>query len=384
MPSAKHGRTWPAEPHTLAKIEMLKAYLRAYFPILGRGKSGREFLYVDGFAGPGEYTNSPMGSPIAALTAAKAALAQVGPAWRAGTIQCAFIEPDSERCANLRERIKPFGGDARLIPRVIEDSFENGISTLQKLIPGPFSSDEPLFVFIDPFGATGVSFATVSEILASPCSEVLINLDADGIARIFRADKRANYLTLLNNVFGDESWKGVLDSGHDFSRLCGHVLNLYKAKLKALPRVKYVFSYEMRGRKNTLNYHLVFATQNPLGLEKMKEAMKSIDQNGSYCFSDGSVGQASMFRDDDPQIYAQQLHQRSIGTEATYQELRDYALNETPFTNPKAMLRVLDSFDLLEVRSTNPRRRRGDFNEETTRSVFFKPKPPTQKELFDG
>src|SRR4051794_11181200 len=96
--SKKHGTTWKAEPHTLAKIDMLKAYLHAYFPILGRAKRGKPFLYVDGFAGPGEYTNSPTGSPVATLVAAKAAMAQLGPAWSAGAITCVFIEPDKARC----------------------------------------------------------------------------------------------------------------------------------------------------------------------------------------------------------------------------------------------------------------------------------------------
>ena len=83
MPSKKHGKTWKAEPHTLAKIEMLMAYLHAYFPILGTSKRGQPFLYVDGFAGPGEYTNSPTGSPLAALAAATGAMSQLGPRWTA-------------------------------------------------------------------------------------------------------------------------------------------------------------------------------------------------------------------------------------------------------------------------------------------------------------
>jgi three-Cys-motif partner protein len=387
MPSAKYGRTWEAEPHTLAKIEMLKAYLHAYFLILGRGKRSREILYVDGFAGPGEYTNSDMGSPIAALAAANSARMQIGSKWLAGTIQCAFIEPDSERCKNLRERIKPFEGNSHVVPSVIEDSFENGIAILRRLVPGPFTSDEPLFVFIDPFGATGVPFEVIANILASPCSEVLINLDADGIARIFAADYRANHEIVLNTLFGDDSWKMGLDYNCEFPALCQQVLVLYKTKLKALPRVKYTYSFEMRGPRNTLNYHLVFAGQNPLGLEKMKEAMRTIDQSGRYCFSDGNIGQATMFREDDPNIFAKLLYNRFLGTKVTYEILMDHALNETPFTNPKAMLRVLDSLDLLEVESTNPKRRRSDFNERTTLSVRFKTKvtpPSSQEGLFDG
>ena len=80
--SSTRGKTWDADPHTLAKIEILQGYLDAYFPILGRGKPGRDILYIDGFAGPGEYANSPTSSPLAALGAARSALSKTGEAWR--------------------------------------------------------------------------------------------------------------------------------------------------------------------------------------------------------------------------------------------------------------------------------------------------------------
>src|SRR4051812_13182003 len=106
MPPVEHGTIWPADPHTLAKIEILKGYLHAYFPILGRTKRGQNILLVDGFAGPGEYTNASEGSPVAALSIATASLSSSGNAWIAGDVICAFIEPDKDRCQHLRERIK--------------------------------------------------------------------------------------------------------------------------------------------------------------------------------------------------------------------------------------------------------------------------------------
>lgn len=335
MASKKLGKTWKAEPHTLAKIEMLKAYLHAYFPILAQSKRGKPFLYVDGFAGPGEYTNSPTGSPIAALVAIKAAMAQLGDRWTAGNVTCVFIEPDGPRCAHLRDRVKPFEGNPRLKIEVKEKSFENGMNELQLELPKPFTCDDPLFVFIDPFGATGVPFKLVSDILSSDCSEVLINLDADGITRIFQAHSNNNREEQLTAVFGDDSWRLALQPHESFDTLCRRVLELYKLKLRAIPKVRYVFAFEMRGGKDTLNYHLVFASRNPLGLTKMKEAMKTIDQSGSYCFSDGGIGQDVLFRFDEPADYADALHKAFIGREVGYSELNDFALNETPFINPK-------------------------------------------------
>ena len=57
--------TWELEPHTRAKHEILVAYLKAWYPIIGRWR-GRA-LFVDGFAGPVVYAGGQPGSPILAL-----------------------------------------------------------------------------------------------------------------------------------------------------------------------------------------------------------------------------------------------------------------------------------------------------------------------------
>lgn len=59
---------WSFEPRTGAKHAILDAYLKAWFPILG--KDHREIVYVDGFCGPGRYAGGEPGSPLVALQAA--------------------------------------------------------------------------------------------------------------------------------------------------------------------------------------------------------------------------------------------------------------------------------------------------------------------------
>jgi len=56
---------WDAELRTVAKIAILKAYLNAWFRILGMKRPGQKILYVDGFAGPGRYRNYDEGSHLA-------------------------------------------------------------------------------------------------------------------------------------------------------------------------------------------------------------------------------------------------------------------------------------------------------------------------------
>src|SRR5262249_14095337 len=153
------------------------------------------------------------------------------------------------------------------------------------------------------------------------------NLDADGIARIFHAGERAAHEQNLNAIFDGDQWKTLLDTNDPSSVLHRKVLQLYKAKLKSLPKVKYVFAFEMRTSVSALNYYLVFASQHPLGLEKMKEAMRRIDQNGAYCFSDARVVQSSLFRFDEPEQHSLDLYNHFRSQRATYDELRDHALN---------------------------------------------------------
>ena len=106
----------------------------------------------------------------------------------------------------------------------------------------------------------------------------------------------------------------------------------------------------------------------------MKEAMRRIDQTGEYCFSDARVIQSSLFRFDEPHQYSLDLYNHFRGKKATYEELRDFALNESPFPNPKRLLRDLEvERELIEeVKSTDPRRRKGTFNEDKLIYVKFK------------
>jgi three-Cys-motif partner protein len=372
MPSKQFDTIWKAEPHTIAKIAILEAYLQAWFQIMGRSMAGSDILYVDGFAGPGEYINFPKGSPVAALNAAKTALESSGHSWKAGNMHCAFIESDAKRFEHLQQVVGQIEASKWIKIHLVQKTFNDGIAQLRSEVPRAFSGASPLFVFIDPFGATGAPFAVVADILKSPRSEVLINFDADGIARIYKAEDRANSAALLDGIFGNHDWESGLAGITDFNALCRQVLHLYKQSLRRLPNVRYTFAFEMRTHAKSLNYYLVFASQHHLGLEKMKEAMKKVDQTGTYQFSDAHVDQRGLFRYDQPENYSPILFAHFQGKAVQYEELRDYALNETPFTNPKSMLKDLEKKELITVVVSEPKRKKGTFPEEKIDRIVFK------------
>lgn len=371
MPSKKFETVWDAAPHTIAKITILKSYLNAWFRIMGLTKYKQEILYVDGFAGPGKYKNYDDGSPVAALKASQSAIDTSASKWKAGHVHCAFIEADKKRFAHLQQELTPWAEVTGIRTYPLEMSFQEGLKLLRSQLSEPFEKSHPLFVFIDPFGATGAPFSSVADILNSPCSEVLINLDADGIARILLAEEMANSEETLDGIFGDRSWKSLPGKETPFPILCREVLELYKTRLRSLPNIHFVFAFEMQSTTGALNYFLVFASQHPLGLEKMKEAMKSLDQDGTYTFSDGSVNQPSLFRFDDPTLYSPRLLDHFQGQTVSYDVLKDFTLNETPFVNPKGMLRDLEGRDRIKVISQDPKRRKGTFSQTDNLQVQF-------------
>ena len=338
---------WDADPHTIAKIAILKGYLNAWFRVLGKSRPGETILYIDGFAGPGRYRNHEEGSPVAALRIAEATIKSLGPAFKARRLHCAFIENHSERFKVLAEALSAFKGKEKIGITKKNCEFVDGITEIRKELPGPFRGEGPLFVFADPFGGTGIPFRSFADCMQGDTAELLINLDADGIGRIFFAENNTNRDTQLTDLFGSESWREELTAGNDLKRLSVQILNLYKRRLLTLPGVKFVWSFAMRGKNDSLNYYLVFAAKHPLGMEKMKEAMKAIDRTGTYSFSDAHVEQQVLFRDDNAEIYAESLVRQFDGKTISMDEAHLFALTETPFLNAKSMLAMLEKQERL-------------------------------------
>lgn len=372
--SKKIPTIWPAEPHTLAKIKILKGYLDAWVPILGR-KFRQPLIYIDGFAGPGCYAGGEDGSPIAAIRAASWGIKRIeqsGDEFASKKMHLFFVEKDRRRHEHLRRSLLERNGYHRSlrIHSPILSTFAEALPRIAKQIPEAFEAKAPVLLFADPFGATGMPFNILKDAVSGSSSELLINLDADGVGRIYQASNNLREEQLCA-LFGCDHWQDFEACGNDSQKLHREILALYKRQIRTIPGMKYIWQFGMRGKNNTLNYYLVFASKNPLGLEKMKEAMKRISQDGSYTFSDASVGQEHMmFNEADDPYFADGLWNKFSGRTVKYGETVDYALNETPFLNPKSMLSVLEKQGRLRVKG-KPNRRPGTFPDGTIKSLAF-------------
>ena len=370
--SKKTSTIWPAPPHTIAKIALLRRYLSVWFSILGRSghAPSRDMWFIDGFAGPGEYTNDPDGSPVAALQAADTALGKAGAAISGG-IRCVFFEEDSKRFEHLQDRLAEHPKNPRVERYSFHGTFEAGMDWLRMQRENPFTRSCPLFVFVDPFGTSGLPYRLLKTVLEHQRAEVLVNLDSDGVGRVLAARENGNHVAQLDSLYGDRSWATRLDASLGMHRLVKDAVQLYRERLGAIPGVDYTFPFEMRSRATLANYHLIFATRHRLGLEKMKEAMKTIDQSGAYTFCDTHVGQHQMFSSNDPAHYANSLHRKFKGLSVAYADVDRYALNESPFLNPKQMLKELEAQNLIEVESKDATRRKRTFPEDKIRLITF-------------
>ncbi|MCW1914983.1 three-Cys-motif partner protein TcmP [Luteolibacter sp. GHJ8] len=376
---------WQAAPHTIAKIEILKGYLNAWFPIVG--SKFKKLVYIDGFAGPGSYENHPEGSPLAALDVFNSWITKKPERIVVEDISCFFIESDRNTLDYLAEKLSQMSLAKRIHPKPCHGDFE---TVFGELIQMPSIADNvtgalPLLIFADPFGGTGVPFHLFQRCLESQGSELLLNFDADGIARI-HFGKNPGWEKQLNEVFGCDEWQTALEPHNDsLARKSEKALALYKQKLLAIDGVKFVWSFEMRGKTDRLNYYLVFASRNRLGMEKMKEAMRSIDGSGNYCFSDAYRDHHILFKNDDAEFFAKIMHEKYLGQNVTYADLDIYALCETPFINPKGMLDWLSRSHLIRVQAKpGCAPRAHSFPEEQIDYVTFlnPPKREVQRELF--
>ena len=342
---------WEIEPHTIAKHQILRKYWQAWLPIMSRW-NGR-VLYIDGFAGPGQYSGGEPGSPIIALDEAIGHNAPIN-----SEVVFMFIEDDKERCEFLEDLLaeKPIPTNFR--HQVLNSKFDETITEVLDQIDATNRHLAPTFALIDPFGYSHTPFEIIRRLLSNRRCEVLITFMYQFINRFASDPSQSDH---LDKLYGTDAWRAVLNTDVPSERLA--ILHgVYKEQLEEHGGAKYVLPFKMEDAGGRTEYFLFFCTNNLTGLSKMKDAMYRVDPSGSfsYSYADNTEQLRLFSREPDFRLLRNEILNEFMGKEARVEEIEEYVLARTSFLASHYKKQVLDPLERqgqIEV-IASPRKRR--------------------------
>ena len=338
---------WPLDPHTEMKHTILRKYLNAWIPILS--STGNDLIYIDGFAGPGEYPNGEPGSPFIALDALKNQVVKIK-----GRVHFVFIEKEKDRCDHLKNLLlnytpppnadieKPICGLFDQEVTRLLDSIDKQIEQIS-LETGQKYHRVPTFAFIDPFGYK-MPMSIIKRIMSTPRSEILVTLI---IPELKRFCSNIGWEHSLNELFATNDWNLILQIDNPDEKT-NFLRNLYIGQLKNYANINHILYFKMINKNNQTAYFLIFGTNNWRGIEVMKNAMWEIDPTGNYTFSDLShPGQVTLMDFGGFNYKSIQNEVKKLsGQELTIIEIRKYITLETPYPTKRLKTEILKPMEL--------------------------------------
>ncbi len=246
---------WPSEARTVIKHQAYRRYLNCWMPkVLQTFDAG---VVIDGFAGPGVYTDGRVGSTrVIANTflehSARAAFRD---------LHILALEERTDRRDHLEEQMRQVSTHPRLHVDVQPaGSFQNHVDDLASAAVGAAGPRAPVLWIIDPFGYD-LPLDVVGRVLSKPRSEVIITFMLDELARLGGGQRATSF----QHWFGDDtSWQAAFD--HDDWAARKHALvTAYESLLEQRFGV-HVRSFGIATRGETPRYVLTFATHHIAGL----------------------------------------------------------------------------------------------------------------------
>lgn len=358
---------WSMDDHTRAKHEILRRYLEAWLPIMTT-YNGR-IIYLDGFAGPGEYQGGEKGSPMIAIDTY---LSHNYTPMSNQEVLFLFVEQNHARCVHLKQLLAQRTLPPKAKHEVLEGNFDETLTGLLKQLESQQLRPAPTFAFIDPFGYSHTPIQTIARLMSHPKCEVLITFMYEEINRFLGADY-TNKVTQYNGLFGTTEWQDIAQTAITPRDRRDKLHNLYQDQLKQIAGIRYIRSFCMWNKHNSADYFLFFGTNNLLGMKKMKESMWKVDLLGTYEFSDNTnPDQMLLFSKPDYAILQRMLSNHFKGQTVSIEEVEEYVIAETPFYKFKTeALKPMESTRLITVTSTDPKRRKGTYAEGKTRIQFL-------------
>lgn len=256
------------QPAAVLKHELLRRYVVVFASKTGSQSQGK-VTFVDGYAGQGVYDDGRPGSPALAVETARS----VG-GYR--NLRCVFVEKDRATYvkleAFLREHASDLDAEARHGP--VQEHLGSIVTSC---------GNDPLFVFLDPFGV-GIDFDTLRGTLLGrsvrgyPKTEVLLNFTVQGLDRIggliaSSARNREATLGRMNRTLGGAWWQEVYASVSGVERLDA-IVRGYRERLTAASQGWGGWTIPVSDKVGARpEYLLLHFTQHPDGQWEFHEAL---------------------------------------------------------------------------------------------------------------
>ena len=334
---------WKIDEHTKAKHIILERYLKAWFPILSSLPISDRLVYIDGFAGPGEYKGGEPGSPIIALKAALEHKLKD----KFKNIIFWFIDCREDRCNHLRKKIADLG---ELPPNfhveVTCGKFKEELSKILEGLEREGSSLAPTFCFIDPFGYTDTGGPEVlGKILKFPKCEVLLTYMVGFMDRSAYDPAKCRIICEEWNFSKDDIDK-IINTKNMIDREIVWIDVLKKKLIEVSGTNLYHVAFCVKGYNNRTLYYLIYFTKHIKGVKAMKEAMFKTGKTGQYQFSDYDFRQKILLD------YSKELWQKDCA-EMIYEhfkhgvhqveEIENWVILETPYIWRSGILKILEN-----------------------------------------
>ncbi|MHA1270187.1 MAG: three-Cys-motif partner protein TcmP [Candidatus Helarchaeota archaeon] len=278
-----HEKYWDElMEHSKVKLDILKKYLSSFLRIT---KNWKRFLYIDGFAGRGEYRRGQYGSPLLALKMIKRMTLNNQVAYYKRFILL-FVEPDRNNYTNLNDIIKKhnLNNIPNLQLKLYNMNFENAFEEINNSYYKDLSKN-PSFFFLDPFGYSQIPFNIIKRIFDykkdAGKPEILLNLMVGPMNRFINDDSK---ILTFNKLFGTDNWKNTIN---EYLKLRNKKLEAYSSYyidlIKEKTHAKYSCRYEFfHSKTNTHLFDLIHATTHIKGLEVMKTVMYNTGLKGTF------------------------------------------------------------------------------------------------------
>lgn len=256
---------------TQVKHSILAAYLPAYYHIL-KG-ANKNLAYIDGFAGPGSYSQHETGetfdgSPIRAL---KLIADNEEFSTKVSTL---FIESDDALFNQLKSKVDAFYSEHPNIrkPMYRHGTFAEQLNEILAKLPGKLA---PTFLFVDPCGVSGASFEAIRAVMDNAKCEAFIFFNIDGVRRIAGLPELSSVLVEL---MGSRERATVLYEKLKVTSDVGEretiILSEYRKALDEDMGAKYVIAFRVEHEDQRRTSHfLIHASKHPLGFRIMKDVM---------------------------------------------------------------------------------------------------------------